>query len=216
MDTVSAKDFVKDQMPPALRALIVPTLKTAYESVRLMDRNEPVFNVPSAVDNRGRRITWAVDYGIEQLLKTQRWPFDYRWREFARPTGRYLEVRLPHSVMTISQVADPSRQPRNVVFRQNARLTNAPFFDLPEFDDTRGVCGVPHFVLIHGHRNLEFAHIGVPHSVHHRDWLHRTPNLMDMPHVVADDVPPTEMTEFDPAAVALKEEIEKWRRDNDA
>ncbi|KNY21633.1 hypothetical protein [Methylobacterium sp. ARG-1] len=214
MDAVSAEEFLKDQVPAAVRALIVPTLKTAYEAAQLMAKGEPILNVQSARDNRGRLISWAVDFGIEQLLKTQRWPYEYRWRDFAQPTGRYLEIRLSHAVLTISQVANPGKQPRNVVFRENGRLSNAPFFDLSEFDDTRAVQGVPHFLLIHGHKNLEFAHLAVPHAVYRRDWIYKTPNLLTLPHVVPETVPPTEATEFN-TALALKEEIEKWRKDND-
>ncbi|MCK2056637.1 hypothetical protein [Methylobacterium sp. 37f] len=215
MDAVSAEDFLKNQIPLAAQALIPPTLKTAYEAVKLMVRDEPILNVASAEDNRGRLIAWAVDFAFEQLLKTQRWPYEHRWRSFAKPTGRYLEIRLSHSVVTVSQLADPTKQPRNVVFREHGRITNAPFFDLKEFDDTRAVQGVPHFLLIHGHQTLEFAHLAVPHAIHHRDWIYRTPNLMNLPHIVAESVPQTEATEFD-AAIVLKEEIEKWRRDNDA
>ena len=214
MDAVSAEDFLKDQIPLAARALIPPTLKTAYEAVKLLVQNEPILKVASAEDNRGRLISWAVDFAFEQLLKTQRWPYEYRWRSFAKPTGRYLEIRPSHSIITVSQLADPTKQPRNVVFREHSRITNAPFFDLKEFDDTRAVQGIPHFLLIHGHQTLEFAHLAVPHAIHHRDWIYRTPNLMTLPHIVAETVPPTEATEFD-AALVLKEEIEKWLRDND-
>lgn len=216
MDAVSAEEFLKDQVPAAARALIVPTLKTAYEAVRLMVEGEPILKVASAVDNRGRLISFAVDFGFEQLLKTGRWSFEHRWRNFAQPTGRYLEIRLPHSVLTISQVSNPGKQPRNVVFRENGRFSNAPFFDLAEFDDSRSVQGVPHFLLIHGHKSLEFVHLAVPHAVHKRDWIYRTPNLMTLPHIVPESVPQTEDTEFNAAALVLKEEIEKWRKDNDA
>ncbi|MDX7952208.1 hypothetical protein P7D22_13590 [Lichenihabitans sp. Uapishka_5] len=215
MDAVSAEQFLKDQLPLAARALIPTTLRTAYEAVRLIVKDEPILNVPSAYDNRGRLITWAVDRGFEILLQTQRWPFEHRWSSFAQPTGRYLQVRLGHSTLTISQVANPKHQPRNVIFRENGRLNNAPFFNLPEFDDTREVHGLPHFILVHGHQDLNFAHVGVPHSQHHRDWLYKTPNLMKLPHVVESDLPPAEETDFT-AALELKDQIDKWRRDNDA
>lgn len=215
MDACSAESFLKDQVPPVARALIPATLKTAYDAVALMVREEPILNVASAEDNRGRLISFAVDYGFEQLMKSGRWPFDYRWRPFAKPTGRYLEVRLGHSVLTISQVDAPGKQPRDVVFRENARLSNEPFFGMEEFDDTREVKGLPHVLIVHGHQELNFAHLGIPHSDHKRHWLHRSPNLLHLPHAVPETVPQTEETDFT-ATLILKEEIEKWRRDNDA
>jgi hypothetical protein len=213
MDTVSAEDFLRDQVPLAARALIPTTLKTAYSAAQLIARQEPILQVPSAVDNRGRLVSWAADFAFEILLRSGQWGFDYRWRDFAHPTGRYLEIRLSHSVLSISQVSNSGKQPRNVAFRENKRLNNQPFFDLDEFKDERTVHGLPHFILIHGHQDLTFAHLGVPHSEFRRDWIYKTPNLMNLPHPVSSDLPPTETTEFD-AAMQLKQEIEKWAEEN--
>jgi hypothetical protein len=215
MDTVSAQQFLADQVSPVARALIPTTLKSAYAAAGLLISQEPILKVLSAVDNRGRIISWAVDLAFEKLLQSKQWPFDYQWRDFAHPTGRYLEIRLSHSVLSISQIANPGKQPRNVTFRENGRLNNEPFFDLEEFREEREVHGLPHFLLIHGHQELNFAHLAVPHSVHRRDWIYRTPNLLTLPHAIASDLPPTETTDFE-AAMILKEEIEKWRTDHGA
>lgn len=213
MDTVSAEHFVADQFPRALQSLIPTTLKTAYDQAAIIAKSDPVFQIESAVDNRGRLITWTVDFAFKRAIESGKLPFDFRWRPFAKPTGRYLEIRLSHSVATISQIADPKHQPRNVVFRQNKRLNNEPFFDLDEFRDEREVHGLPHFIIAHGHQDLSFAHIGVPHAVHQRDWIYRTPNLMQMPYALPEETLPIEDTDFD-ATMELRDEIEKWRRDN--
>ena len=213
MDQVTAEAFLLDQVTLAQRSLIPQTLRTAYDTAKLMVAQEPVLNVASAVDNRGRLISWAVDHAFEQLPKTERWPFDFSWRDFAQPTGRYLEIRPSHSVITVSQVDNPDRQPRNVVFRANARLNNEPFFDLEEFKEERATHGLPHFLMIHGHQSLDFAHLAVPHAVNLRKWIYRTPNLMNMPHVLSSDMPEPEPTDFE-AVMVLKEEIEKWRHDH--
>jgi len=78
---------------------------------------------------------------------------------------------------------------------------------------------MPSFLLVHGIQIEEdikeqFAHIGVPHPQHRRHYIYRTPNLMDLVHEVPSDLPPVEETDTD-AVMSLKEEIEKWRRDND-
>jgi len=77
---------------------------------------------------------------------------------------------------------------------------------------------MPAFVLVHGRAELdelasEFAHVGVPHPDHQRDWIYRTKNLMDMVQVVESELPPVEETDVE-AIMTIKEEIEKWRRDN--
>lgn len=213
MDTVSVEHFVNDQFPRKHQSQIPTMLQTAYAQAKIIAKSDPVFQVESAVDNHGRLISWTVDLGIKRLIDSGQLPFDYRWRPFAQPTGRYLEIRLSHSVATVSQISDPNHQPRNVVFRQNKRLNNEPFFDLAEFQDEREVHGLPHFIIIHGHQELNFAHIGVPHATHRRDWIYLTPNLMRRPHALSEDVLPIEPTDFD-ATMELRDEIAKWQRDN--
>ena len=212
MDTVNVELFLSDQVPPRYRSLIPTTLRSAYAAVGMMVDQEPILQVPSAEDNRGRLISWGVDLAFERLITTGQWPVECRWREFAKPTGRYLEIRLSHSVVTISQISDSRQQPRNVVFRENARLMNEKFlFDDMEAD--RQVSGLPHFLMVHGHQELNFAHIAVPHIEHSRGYLYRTPNLLMMPHAVPSEEPPPENTDVD-VIITLKQEIEKWQRDN--
>ena len=75
--------------------------------------------------------------------------------------------------------------------------------------------GLPHFLLVHGHQQLNFAHLAVPHSMHHgRSISYRTPNLLKMLHEVPDETPPIEETDFN-AVMQLKDEIEKRLRDGD-
>ncbi len=218
MDATTAELFLLDQVPVRYRALIPPVLRDARAAAAMVARSEPILQVASAKDNHGRLISWAVDLGIEKLIGSGRWPVDCCWRYFAKPTGRYLQIRLSHSVMSISQVADPTVQPRDVWFRHNARLHNQPSFDLEDFADTRSIAGLPSFLLIHGRVSQEeleedFAHIGVPHHVHKCNYIYKTPNLMGMIQEITPDVPPVENTDND-AVISLKEDIEKWRRDN--
>lgn len=206
--------FLFDQVPLAHRSKIPTTLKTAYAAARVIIDGEPVFNVPSAQDNWGRIIQWATDFGFQKLVQSGEWSsYDIRWRLFAQPTGRYLEIIASHSVITISQCADPKKQPRDVVFRSNKRLNNQGRLEGIIRDD-EPPSGLPHILLTHGYQQLNFAHLGVPHENHRRGYLFRTPNLMLMPHEVASPEPAMEETDYD-AVMTLKEEIDRWRRDND-
>lgn len=215
MDIVNAEHFMQDQIPEQYLPHIPTALKSAYAAVKVLVAEEPILQVESAMDNRGRLISWATDLAVKKLIDTGQWPFDYRWKSFSRPTGRYLEVRLSHSVMSISQIKDPADQPRNVGFRENGRLNNQPFLDFPDLKEEQAVLGLPHFLLLHGYRELEFAHIALPHKEHVRGHICRTTNLMRMPHEVPLTLAPTENTDYE-ATMTLKEEIEKWRRDNGA
>jgi hypothetical protein len=216
MNPVNPQQFLDDQFPAPFRGLIPTTLATAYRHAARLIAEEPILQMPSAEDNHGRLIAWAVDYGFWRLIESGALPFDYSWEYFAKPTGRYLAIRPSHSVITISQIADPFQQPRNVVFRENARISNAPFFDLPEFENEGEVTGEPHLLITHGHQELRFAHLCVPDPVHANGYRYRTGNLLNLPHELSSEGPPAEDTDIDFDGLGLlKEDIERWRRDHE-
>ena len=111
MNTINPADFVTDQWPRAKQSLIPTTLKTAYLAVEQMVADEPILQVQSAQDNKGRLISWAVDLGFQRLIDSGSLPFDYRWVWFSQPTGKYLEIRLSHSVVTVVDI--PAFEPQD-------------------------------------------------------------------------------------------------------
>lgn len=205
-----AEAFLLDQVPMVHRAKIPTTLKTAYDAARVVAAGEPILQVPSARDNYGRIIQWAVDFGFQKLVESGAWPYAMRWRPFALPTGRYLEIAASHSVITISQCSDPKKQPREAVFRINKRLNNQGCFK-EILGEPEPAHGLPHILLMHGYQQLDFAHLAMPRE---EGGFHtRTPNLMLMPHEIASPEPPMELTDQE-AVMTLKEEIDRWRKDN--
>lgn len=215
MKFVSPRHFVDDQFPPRLRQLIPTTLKTAYRAAEEIIADNPILSMADIRGERGRIISYAVDLGFNRLVESGALPFDKSWEWFERPTGRYLALRPSHSIITISQIADPVKQPRNVLFRANARVSNAPFFDLPEFEDENNVDGLPHIILTHGYQSLNFSHLCVPDPVHQNGYRFRTSNLLEMPHEIEPEGPPPEDTDTDFENLnLLKEDIAKWRRDH--
>lgn len=213
---VNPEDFIKDQIPRSQWPVIPTICRQAYAAAADLAKDQPILEVTSAKDNRGRLISWAVDFGFERAVKSGAIPCDYKWSDFALPTGRYLELRFSHSTASVSQVSDPRRQPRNVVFRENARLHTQGVFDLEELKEEQRIHGLPHFLIIHGHQELNFVHLGVPCANSKTKWAWRSANLMRIPHAVPDDRPPPEVTDTDFEEVnLLKEDIEKWIRDND-
>jgi hypothetical protein len=207
-------DFFRDQLPPRYWSIVPTVLKTAYAAATEMMKSDPILQIESAQDNKGRVISWAVDFGLKRAIENGSLPCDFRWQDYAKPTGRYLELRFTHSTASVSQVEDPDRQPRKVVFRENARLRVQSMFE--GFEEEEPLSGVPHFILVHGYQTLSFAHFGLPSATSSRKWEWYTENLMNMPHEIQAEGPPPEDTDTDFDEVNLiKEEIEKWRRDND-
>lgn len=206
-----AEAFVLDQIPRVKQALLPATLKTAYAAAAAHIADTPMLNVPSV--QPGRITQWAVDFGIAKLIESGQWEARHRWSYFEKPTGRYLEVILSHSLLTISQVSDPRKQPRDVLFRANKRLDNRGWLEGFRDPQEAETLGLPHILLVHGHQSLNFAHLGVPNEDHSEGYIWRSPNLMQMPHEVTSPEPPPEETDYE-AVMTLKEEIDKWRRDN--
>ena len=211
---VDPYEFFKDQFPQRSWSTIPAVLRTAYAAATDLAASDPILQVESAEDNRGRLISWAVDFGLRRAVETGALPCDFRWCEYAKPTGRYLELRFAHSTASVSQVEDPNRQPRKVVFRENARLQTPNLFeglDVPE-----PLTGAPHFILVHGHQVLNFAHFGLPSATSSRRWEWCSRNFMNLPHEMTAEGPPAEDTDTDFDEVGLlKQEIEKWLKDNE-
>ncbi len=204
-------DFFKDQLPPPRWPTIPTILRTAYRAAGELAKSDPILQVESAEDNKGRLISWAVDLGLKRAVENGSLPCDFRWREFAKPTGRYLELRFSHSTASVSQVDNPKRQPRNVVFRENARLRIPGLFS--ELEEP--LSGAPHFLLLHGHQELNFAHFGVPSATSKTKWAWLSRNLMNLPHEMPSEGPEAEDTDVDLDALnLLKEDIERWMKDN--
>jgi len=208
-----AEAFLLDQIPLAQRAIIPTTLKNAYSAAALVIANEPMFNIPSAIPQHGRIIQLAVDAAFEKLVASGQFGRDRRWRFFEKPTGRYLEVLFSHSALTISQIANPENQPRDVGFRRNKRLASQITMEFIE-DEHPDTTGRPHVLLLHGHQKLDFAHLAIPEPLHWLGFQHKTANLMLMPHAVPEPEVAMENTDIE-AVMSLKEEIDRWMRDNE-
>ena len=213
MDVKTARAFLVDQVPPKDQVLLPSVFRSAYAVVRVTVKDTQFLKVPSATFNRGRLITWAVDHAVENLIRSGKWNVDYRWALFGEPhpTGKYLEILPPQSRITISQVVDQRRQPRNVKFRENARLFNGPLL-FQEMEDDR-VAGRPALLLCHGYQELKFIQFGIPSVRSRYGYICRTDNLLDLPQDVTLSGPPVEDTSFRDT-ITLKEQITKWLTDH--
>jgi hypothetical protein len=75
--------------------------------------------------------------------------------------------------------------------------------------------GLPHVLLLHGHKALDFAHLAIPKGEHESGFHYSSGNLMRMPHAIPEPDVPVEDTDFE-SVLTLKEEIDRWRRDTHA
>jgi hypothetical protein len=207
-----AQAFLLDQIPVPQRAVIPTTLKSAYDAFKQLVKDEPILNVESARQNWGRFIQFSVDLAFERLVESGRWGQGCTWKSFSKPTGRFLEVAFSHSTLTISQVADPTKQPRDVGFRENLRTRSQMCMEFIKDDEPPS--GPIHILLLHGHQELTFAHLAIPEPEIRRGFQTRTGNLLAMPHEVTQPEPAMEDTDFE-LVMQIKTEIDRWRRDNE-
>lgn len=219
LKVLKADVFLRDQVAPKIWPVFATVLRTAYAAADGLVQDNPILQVESAKDNKGRLIQWAVDFGLERAVETSLLPCDYRWQPFANPTGRYLELIFSHSRLTVSQVQSPKRQPRRVVFRENAKLGNGQSVldlgDVIESERDEEVVNLPHILLLHGHQSLDFAHLSIPSATSSTRLLCTSENLLRLPHAIPETGPAPEDTDYDLEAMKLlKERIEKWQKDN--
>jgi hypothetical protein len=207
---MNSEHFLNDQFPLLEQTLLIPALKNAYKTVDELIKSEPFLQVPSALFNHGRLKSWASDFYIEKLLKTGYLPYEYSWENFDKPTGKFLQIHLPSSKLIISQVALPKKPPRHANFRSNAAFNNQLFL-FPDMENEKKL-GEPTFLLVHGHQDLSFVHIGLPHP-NQESYLFQTANLLRVPHVVNAEKALIEAVNFEPV-VTLKEEIARRLREN--
>lgn len=209
---MNSEHFLNDQFPLSEQTLLIPALINAYKAVDLLIKNEPFLQVPSALFNHGRLKSWASDFYIEKLLKTGKLPYKYSWENYDKPTGKFLQIHLAASKLIISQVALPKRPPRHANFRSNAAFNNQLFL-FPDMQDEKK-SGEPTFLLAHGHQDLSFVHIGMPHP-NQGSYLFQTANLLDMPYVMNTEKALIEAVDLEPV-VTLKDELLRQLRENNA
>ncbi len=207
-----AQEFVDEEVPASLRHLFPSLLRRAYVVADdIIDRHLQ-FQTPGGRFQRGDLIMICTAFELEKLVESGDLPFDGRWEDFAKPTGKHYVLRSRRACITTSQVEDPSKKPRNAVHRTNYGEMN----DLFLFEEMRVDVAADerrHLLFLHGYQDLNFAHIAYPHPEKNRH-IYRTNNLMWMPHEATSDLPPQEGPPRSPDPEAI-ENVERYLRDND-
>jgi len=205
--------FLDDQITPAQRSLIPSSIEQAYKLADEIAAENPMLNVPSA--SQGRLRSWATDLVFQRLIESGAWPFDFDWKSFDKPTGKYLRIKLESSLMSISLVNNTKKPPRRVGFRANNALGNAQTDLFEDYTKEKKIEGLPSFILIHGHTAPDFAHIGMPHP-EYNSWKFLSSNLFTELRTMVKP-PQEEVAQVEAeqeAVLTLKETLRKWQRDN--
>lgn len=193
-------DYIYSEFPPKYLCLIPSMLNSAYHFVESLYKENPVFDTPGAHNGKGDIIAYAVEYGMIKLIETGQLPFTFKSVSFEKPTGKYLQIQLPHSTLSINQIISPHAMPRLAQFRNNRTLNNQlmlPGFEIEEDNST------PHMLLVHGYQNLNFAFIGIPHPTN-KSWVTQTPNLMLQSNIDTKIFPEEEAVNIE-VTISLKE-----------
>lgn len=214
---MNAEIFLKDQVKESQWSVFPTVLNLAYAAADDLVKDSPILSVESALANKGRLVSYAVDHALVRAIENGSIDADFRWAPYAKPTGKYLELRFSHSTASVSQVKEAMKQPRNVAFRDNAKLNNGQLELIYDSEESTGsdIEGVPHFFLVHGYQSLSFAHFGFPSSLSKTEYSWVSDNLMLLPHEIMKENTPTENTDYDLDELGLlKQDIERWRVDN--
>lgn len=204
-----AEKFIEDEMPAVHRAALPKALKTAYDAVDLTISETPYLKTPSArMTARGNLLPYAVDYALQGLIDSGKWPFAYEYDFFARPTGKHLKILTANAVVTVSQLQAEDLKPRKATFRDNYCFENQGLFAfekdaLAKFIDAKRK---KHLILGHGYQDLTFIQIGLPRP-DGDGYLARTGNILQSIHDASADLAPVE--EVTEEVIQLKKQLKK-------
>lgn len=183
-----AEDFLIAEIAPSLHSLFPGALRRAYASADRVVDTTSFLRTPGGKFQRGDLIACAAEYEVQRLIETGRLQYDFSWEFYARPTGKHLVVHTPRGRLTISQLPDADSVPRYAEFRRGYQATNTPYM----FDQMNREVDAEdkkHILLVHGYRNLTFAHFTLPHLIKGTP-IYQTDNLLALPHEVSDAAPP--------------------------
>lgn len=200
--TNPALDFLDEEFAPELRHVLPTALRRGYVAASRLMETEPFLATPGGKFQRGDLVAVASECEIERLITSGQLPFERTWEPYARPTGLHLVLWTARARLTISQVTDADSKPRHAYFRDNYAMTNQLYlFDFmnKELEEKKNQ---KHLLLVHGYKDLTFAHLAVPHAKKNR-LIARSPNLILLPHSIGDDLPQAEGPTDSPDPEAL-------------
>jgi len=214
MKKINADEFIDVEIPKEIRMLFPKHFQSAYDAVNDLVDETPFLKCPPAIMAKGHLVAWAIDFSISQLIESGQWRVDYEWSKYARPTGKYLRIYPPKSILTVSQCQNILEQPRKAIFRANAAFDNQPRLSLfPKEKDFSENGKRPALLLLHGYQKLEFIHIAVPNPARKPAWFGMTNNLLNELRDVSAELTPTEGPET-VSAPTIKEHLKKQLRDH--
>lgn len=202
-----AQDHLAEHFPISFRRQVPAALRRGYRVVDEVISKTPWLQTASGRFQRGDLIVLAVEYEFVKLATTGFISFEPVWENYAAPTGKHLVLRNDSTCVTINQIEAAGKKPRKAVFRNSLGIPNTRFL----FDDwNREIAerdGLAHTLILHGYRDLTFAHLAVPNPAANAliEW---TDNLLDLPHAASD----TEAQEEGPSQSPEPEGIENLLR----
>lgn len=166
------------------RRQVPAALRRGYRVVDDVIARTPWLQTESGLYQRGDLIVLAVEHEFRKLADTGLIDFEPTWENYAVPTGKHLVLRNAFTCVTINQIEAARKKPRKAVFRNSLGLPNGRFL----FDDWNREAaerdGLTHTLILHGYRDLTFAHLAVPNPAANAliEW---TDNLLDLPHIAS-------------------------------
>jgi hypothetical protein len=215
----SSPEAVIDRLfPVKYQAQLPAALRKAYDAVNQTMTSVDYLGIETGQQLRGHLIGAAVDYQVLQLMLAGLLPDAYHFPPNRRRTAVHLELITADCIVTFSQVLEPTDFPRFAHFRENLRLNNQLTLPLREFQDAAQNDAKPHVVLTHGHGQLEFICLGLPHS-RERMWSYRK-NLLtaDLSAGASSEpaVTPIEDRAFGTLKKTVQQELHRWLDEKDA
>lgn len=206
------EQFVHAQVPAEITGKIPDVLRSAHKVVDEVMSEFSFFQTPGGEYARGDLINYSVEYQVSKLIDAGAWAYEYSWEYYTNRNGKYLKIKTNEADLTIKQVQRVYGFPADSLFRDRCRTKNIPnqlYLTGPGLDPP--ATSRPFLILGHGHRNLDFAFIGLPHQSE-RTWLYCSDNLMPSLIELEENGPAVEDIPND-LMISLKDELMEQLKD---
>jgi len=184
--------FIERQLTVPLLARLPNLFHGAHKLCREVLRDNPCLAVPSLQIGDIRNA--AIDFTLNTHIKAGKYDgISVSFRDFFKPTGKYLHIETPSAILTVSHVARPGDLPRHAEFRKNACEANSPYL-FKEMEEERKreekaaaiIEKKAHLLIIYGDQSMEFMFVGAMRR-NETGWLQAPMDLLNRPRLIADD-----------------------------
>ncbi|WP_370931741.1 hypothetical protein [Bartonella sp. DGB1] len=209
---IHPEDFIKTRIPIKDKIILMQCVNEGHKVIRNMRKDDLALGLPMVNNMKCYFLSIGVHFVIQRNIESGILPFTCGWKNFAKPTGKYLEIIGHGFTFSINSVANCNKPPKKAIFREQKLVGNKTLFNYQEncFADIIYE-PYPHFILTFSSSgySLNDLRIGLPANYKRSQWEWVSNNWLHEPHLVTGTSAEIENTSYNPEDMNLLKETLK-------